>query len=69
MNSKALWKSGRNEKFVVAPAGDATWVVAFSRQLIPGALFKTRHAAVGYASLLASATGLTRTSIKVLGDA
>ena len=52
--------------FVVARASAATWVVAFSRKMIPGALFKSRDAAVQYAATLARAAGL-RTPVTVLG--
>ena len=52
--------------FVVAPASTKTWVVAVSRHLIPGACFKTKTAAVGYASMLAAAAGLNRAKIRVL---
>ena len=66
MNNKALSERRRTKDFVVARASASTWVVAFARQLIPGALFKTRIAAIGYASMLASASGINRTRIKVL---
>jgi hypothetical protein len=67
MNPKAFWQRRRNKMFVVAPAGASTWVVAFSRRLIPGALFTTRMAAIRYAFLLASAAGLDYSNVKVLG--
>lgn len=54
--------------FVVAPASAYTWVVAFSRHLIPGAVFTSRDAALAYASTLAKAAGL-RAPMRVLGDA
>ena len=68
MYPKALWQRRRKSIFVVAPASESTWAVAISRQLIPGALFTTRTAAVIYAFLLATAAGLDHTSITVLGD-
>ncbi len=55
--------------FVVAPANATTWVVAFSRRLIPGALFGSRGAAVRYAYLLADNIGLGGDNIRVLGGA
>lgn len=67
MNNKGLWQRRRNNTIVVAPASASTWAVAFSRRLIPGALFTTRAAAIGYAFLLASASGLGHSSVKVLG--
>ena len=54
------------KNLVVAPASATTWVVAISRNLIPGACFKTKSAAIGYASMLASAAGLGRAKIRVL---
>ena len=69
MQTKGLPDRRRNSTFVVAPASASTWAVAFARQLIPGALFTTRTAAVNYASMLAIAAGFGRKSIKVLGDA
>jgi hypothetical protein len=56
----------KSRGFVVAPASATTWVVAISRHLIPGACFKTKTAAVDYASMLANAAGLGRAKIKVL---
>ena len=67
MNKRTSWKHRRAHDLVVAPASASTWVVAFARQLIPGALFKSRDAAVGYAKMLASASGMNRTHVKVLG--
>jgi hypothetical protein len=52
--------------FVIAPASAKTWVVAVSSHLIPGACFKTKTAALGYASMLASAAGMGHARIKVL---
>jgi len=69
MNHKADWKVAADRKLVVAPASASTWVVAYASQLIPGACFKTRTAALDYASLLATAAGMGRVNIKVLGDA
>jgi hypothetical protein len=67
VNKKTSWKNRKAHDLVVAPASASTWVVAFARQLIPGALFKTRDAAVRYANMLAGAAGLNRTHVKVLG--
>lgn len=55
--------------FVVARASAHTWVVAFSRRLIPGALFKSKDAALAYASMLARAAGLRSPDLRILGDA
>lgn len=69
MNTKGFSKRRRDTNLVVAPASASTWAVAFSRHLIPGALFKSKTAAVSYARLLASAAGLGRGHVKVLGGA
>ena len=68
MNRSKSLKPRQNNAFVVARASARTWAVAFSRKLIPGAVFKTKAAALSYASMLASAAGL-RSSVEVLGDA
>ena len=65
--SKSM-KARKNHAFVVARASARTWAVAFSRKLIPGAVFKTKDAALSYASMLASAAGL-RSPVLVVGDA
>ena len=68
MESKTSYKRRKKSAFVVAKASAATWVVAFSRQVIPGALFKTKDAALTYANMLAKSAGL-RTNVTVVGDA
>lgn len=69
MKVDALWQRRRKTMFVVVPASETTWAVAFSRRLIPGALFTTRAAAIIYAGLLASAAGMDYTNIRILGSA
>lgn len=70
MNRKTTtWKKRRKAAFVVARASACTWVVAFSRRVIPGALFRSRDAALTYASMLARAAGLRSPHVTVLGDA
>lgn len=61
-----LRRRNRN-MLVVAPASASTWAVAFSRRLIPGALFSTRTAAIRYAGMLAQAAGLRSSHVKILG--
>ena len=58
-----------NAAFVIARASAHTWVVAFSRRLIPGALFKSKDAALAYASMLARSAGLRSPELRILGDA
>jgi hypothetical protein len=67
MNKISGWKPRIARMFVVAPASPYTWAVAFSRQLIPGAIFTTKAAAVAYASWLARSAGLDRSNVKILG--
>ena len=69
MNRKTTGqKDRRNTKsaFVVARASAATWVVAFSRKVIPGGVFKTKDAALAYAATLARAAGLRSPQVTIL---
>jgi hypothetical protein len=69
MNRKttAVKKERRSKSaFVVARASAATWVVAFSRKVIPGGVFKTKDAALAYAATLASAAGLRAPDVTIL---
>lgn len=59
----------KHSAFIVAKASACTWVVAFSRRMIPGAMFKTKDAALNYAKMLAKSAGLRSRSVMVLGDA
>ena len=59
----------RKSAFVVARASACTWVVAFSRRAIPGALFRSKDAAINYANMLARSAGLRSPQVMVLGDA
>jgi hypothetical protein len=68
MNRTKTFKQRQKQAFVVAPVSARTWAVAFSRKLIPGAVFKTKDAALSYASMLAQAAGL-RSPVLVVGDA
>jgi hypothetical protein len=67
MNHKAASERTAKARLVVAPASTSTWVVAVSRHLIPGACFTTRSAAIDYAAMLATAAGIRRENIMVLG--
>ena len=69
MKLKYGWQPRVRRMFVVAPASPYTWAVAFSRRVIPGAVFSTRDAAVEYALMLARAAGLGASNIKILGTA
>jgi hypothetical protein len=66
---KTTFKRRDKSAFVVAKASAATWVVAFSRHVIPGALFKTKDAALNYANMLASSAGLRAPHVTVVGEA
>ena len=59
-------KRERRSAFIVAKASAETWVVAFSRRLIPGALFGSRDAALNYARMLARSAGLRSPQVQVL---
>ena len=54
--------------FVVMHAGALCWTVAYSRRLIPGAVLRTRGAAIDYAAALAHAAGFRKTHLKILED-
>lgn len=70
MNRKnTTFRRRKKSALVVAKASACTWVVAFSRRAIPGALFKTRDAALSYAKMLARSAGLRSPQVMVLGDA
>jgi hypothetical protein len=69
MNQKTNFKRRKKSAFVVAKASACTWVVAFSRRMIPGALFQTKDAALNYANMLAKSAGLRSNHVTVLGDA
>ena len=69
MNQKTSHKRRKKSAFVVAKASACTWVVAFSRRMIPGALFQTKDAALNYANMLAKSAGLRSNNVTVLGDA
>ena len=67
MNAKTTTpKRRRKSAIVVAKASARTWVVAFSRRVIPGALFRTRDAALNYAEMLARSAGLRSPHVTVL---
>ncbi|MDB5901301.1 MAG: hypothetical protein JWM26_179 [Betaproteobacteria bacterium] len=67
MNRKSTGQKRRSKSaFVVARASAATWVVAFSRRVIPGALFKSKDAALAYAATLAKAAGLRAPDVTIL---
>jgi hypothetical protein len=69
MNEKSTGQRRRKSMFVVAPATATTWVVAFSRRLIPGALFTSKSAAIRYAYLLAGFAGMDGDYVRVLNEA
>jgi hypothetical protein len=66
---KTSERRSRKSTFVVAKASARTWVVAFSRKMIPGALFRTRDAALNYAQMLARSAGVRSPHVTVLGEA
>jgi hypothetical protein len=67
MKSKSTNSRSKSKAaFVVARASACTWVVAFSRRVIPGALFKSKEAALSYVTTLARAAGWSAPSVTIL---
>lgn len=66
MKTATNWKPRKKAALVVARASGATWVVAWSRRVIPGALFKSKEAALSYAAMLARTAGLGAPDVMVL---
>ena len=52
-------------QFVLAPVGPGGWAVACSRGLIPGAILRTKEAALRYVTALAVAGGFNDVRIVV----
>jgi hypothetical protein len=53
-------------KFFVACVGADAWAVGVARKLIPGAILRTREAAIHYASELALAAGVRRVHLDII---
>ena len=68
MRREKQWKRKPTEVFLIVRASARTWAVAFSRRLIPGAVFTTKVAAMSYAAALANAAGLNAVQL-VVGEA
>lgn len=68
MKRDKQWKRRPTEVFLIVRASAHTWAVAFSRRLIPGAIFTTKVAAMKYAAALANAAGLNCVQL-VVGEA
>lgn len=68
MKRHKQWKRRPTEVFLIVRASAHTWAVAFSRRLIPGAIFTTKVAAMKYAAALANAAGLNCVQL-VVGEA
>ncbi|HTP97261.1 MAG TPA: hypothetical protein VMK05_15515 [Burkholderiales bacterium] len=64
--SKSLATPMAANQFIVAPLSAHAWAVAYARKLIPGAILRTREAALRYAAALAGAMGSRKTRIRVL---
>lgn len=65
MKRQKQWKRKPTEVFLIVRASARTWAVAFSRRLIPGAVFSSKTAAMNYAAALASAAGLNSVQVVV----
>lgn len=61
-------KSHRATSFIVAALNAHTWVVGYSRALIPGAILRTKNAALDYVSALAKAAGFRKVHVVISGD-
>jgi hypothetical protein len=55
--------------FSVACLGAHAWAVAYSRQLIPGAILKSREAAIKYVTEIAKAAGLPKVRLDIIDGA
>ena len=51
--------------FFVMPLNAHTWIVGHARALIPGAILRTKRAALDYASALAKAAGWKKVRVVV----
>ena len=69
MTNKRRRKHTSKGFFCIARASARTWAVAFSRRLIPGAVFRTKAAALQYVTALMEAAGLRHEHVMVLGEA
>lgn len=58
-------KVGSPMQFVLAPLGRGAWTVACSRGLIPGAVLRTKEAAMRYVTAIADAAGFNDVRIVV----
>jgi hypothetical protein len=54
-----------SNQFLIAPIDARTWIVAHSRKVIPGAVLRTKQAALDYVFAIARAGALSRVSIKI----
>jgi hypothetical protein len=55
--------------FSVACLGAHAWAVAYSRQLIPGAILRSREAAIKYVTEIARAAGLPKVRLDIIDGA
>jgi hypothetical protein len=55
--------------FSVACLGAHAWAVAYSRKLIPGAVLRTREAAIKYVTEVAKAAGLPKVKLNIIDGA
>ncbi|HSQ05712.1 MAG TPA: hypothetical protein VLN59_16860 [Burkholderiales bacterium] len=69
MTNKRRGKHRAKGFFCIARASARTWAVAFSRRLIPGAVFRTKAGALRYVAALTEAAGLRHERVMVLGEA
>ena len=52
-------------KFQIAPINANTWIVAYSHALLPGAVLRTKKAALDYVFALAKAAAFGKVNVEV----
>ena len=52
-------------QFVIAPIDARTWIVAHSRRLLPGAVLRTKQAALDYVFAIARESAFSSVSIEI----
>lgn len=57
--------NGGTANFTIAPLAPHTWVVAYANSMLPGAILRTKKAALEYVFALARAAGLTRMDVQI----
>ena len=56
---------GTAAKFTIAPLAPHTWIVAYANSVVPGAILRTKQAALDYVFALARAASLTKMDVQI----